>query len=187
MWSHSASHKLLSFQSSYIRHWLGGSSQRPLSSPFSTNLWKLCCCFEPPLWLLWGGGGAVLLELQFIVRSFSHFTSFSFSACSLNFFHLLPIWTSRGMQTATISHMLKVVHENMWATVQIPLAIQCDMQLLLLLSLSVNTWSHFIIKSLHNGAFCGQSGSWKGLSPKFELDSNENKRKKMVAIVVNSD
>ncbi len=132
MWSHSASHKFLSFQSSYIRHWLGGSSQGPLSSPFSTNLWKLCCCFEPPLWLLWGRGG--LLELQFIVRSFSHLTSFSFSACSLNFFHLLPIWTLRGMQTATISHMLKVVHENMWETVQIPLAIQCDMQLLLLLS-----------------------------------------------------
>jgi hypothetical protein len=52
---------------------------------------------------------------------------------------------------------------------------------------SVNTWSHFTIKSLHNGTFCGQSGSWKGLSPKFESDSNENKRKKMVAIVVDSD
>jgi hypothetical protein len=37
------------------------------------------------------GGGEVLWELQLIVRSFSHLTSFSFSACSLNFFHLLPI------------------------------------------------------------------------------------------------
>jgi hypothetical protein len=27
----------------------------------------------------------------------------------------------------------------------------------------------------------------KGFYPKFELDSNENKRKKMVAIVVDSD
>jgi len=43
------------------------------------------------------------------------------------------------MQTATVSHMLKVVHENIWAIVQTPLAIQCDMQLLLLLSPSVNT------------------------------------------------
>jgi hypothetical protein len=55
VWSHSASHRFLSFQSSYIRHWLGGSSWGPLSSPCSANLWKLSCCLEPPLWLLWGG------------------------------------------------------------------------------------------------------------------------------------